>query len=402
MRYRALAPRGCPWPPLALFFSPILALAAALAMAGDVGHVIHVSVDGLRGDLLQTYVNSSPLLYPNFKRFVDEGASTFNARTDFTHTVTIPNHVTILTSRPVSQPSGAPNTTHHGYTSNDTPSPTQTIHNSGNPSLSYAASAFDVAHDNGLSTALYASKTKFVLFDQSYDSTNGALDTTGADNGRDKIDTYLQKSTFVPGSHPTAAQMQADYLTDMATSEYDYTFLHYIDPDSAGHRWGWGSAGWNTSVQDVDGYLGGLFNLVETDPGLLNDTTIIVTSDHGGVGAGHDTASNPANYTIPVLVWGPGVAAGADLYALNPTTRLDPGTGRPDYTAALQPIRNGDTSNLALDLLGLGPIPGSLSNSSQNLSVVVPEPTSVLLLMLAASYSLLGRFPARTLGSGSL
>ena len=363
---------------LALWGVTLTWAACAAHAEAAVQHVIHISVDGLRGNYLQTRIGASPLLYPNFKRFVVEGATTFNARTDFTYTDTLPNHTSMLSGRPVSQPAGFPNTTHHGYTDNGTPGATDTLHNSGNPNLSYVASTFDVAHDNGLSTSLYASKDKFVIYDQSYTSSSGAVDATGADNGRDKIDAYVEMST---GSPENASNLHASFLTGMAASEYSYTFLHYRDPDSAGHGIGWGSAAWDTAVQNVDGYLGDLFDLVQNDAGLAGATAIIITADHGGTGTGHGTASNAANYTIPVLVWGPGVSAGADLYALNATTRLNPGTARPDYTAAGQPIRNGDTGNLALDLLGLGAIPGSLSNSSQNL--MVPEPSSVVLAAIA-------------------
>ena len=87
-------------------------------------YVIHVSVDGLRADLLQSLMQSdNEGNFGSFRRLVDEGASTFNARTDYSHTVTIPNHTSMLTGRPVLQPPGQPNTVHHGYTNNSDPGP---------------------------------------------------------------------------------------------------------------------------------------------------------------------------------------------------------------------------------------------------------------------------------------
>jgi hypothetical protein len=66
------------------------------------------------------------------------------------------------------------------------------------------------------------------------------------------------------------------------------------------------------------------------------------------------------------MVWGPGIAHG-DLYAMNPSY-ADPGRRRVTY-AGEQPIRNGDLANLALDLLGLDPVPGSKFDVRQVLSV---------------------------------
>ena len=44
---------------------------------------------------------------------------------------------------------------------------------------------------------------------------------------------------------------------------------------------GWGSAAWNDSVSDVDGYLGDLLDLIENDALLNGSTTVILSSDHG-------------------------------------------------------------------------------------------------------------------------
>ncbi len=195
-------------------------------------------------------------------------------------------------------------------------------------------------------------------------------------NGNDKIDKF-----FGPES---TATMQASLLSDLATNNFEYTFVHYADLDDAGHSAGWGSATYMSAIVTVDNYLGQVFNLIETDPDLAGRTAIVLSADHGGTGTGHSTASNASNYTIPFYAWGAGVAHG-DLYAFNLNTRTDPLTGRPDYNALSQPIRNGDGGNLALSLLGLGSIPGSMINSAQNLRVAfpVPEPLGVAWVIVA-------------------
>ena len=349
--------------------------AEVCSLAPAVEHVIVISVDGLASYLLEGLITSDPGGdFANFERFLDEGATTYNARTDYTQTVTLPNHTSMMTGRPAEQPSGQPNTLHHGYLDNGQPGPTWTLHNHGNSNVSYIASAWDVAHDNELVTSLYASKIKFDIFDQSYDATTGAPDVTGPDDGPDKIDFYVNKSNaIVDPNILDSTEMHADFLADMATERFNFTFLHYTEPDKSGHHYGWGTPQWDDTVRQVDGFLGDLFDLIENDPVLDERTVVILTSDHGGSGTGHFEVNNPLHYRIPFLVWGAGVPAGADLYALNPTSRQAPSTpGRPDYNAALQPVRDGDAGNLALSLLGLGPVPGSMINAAQNLFVGTP------------------------------
>jgi hypothetical protein len=335
----------------------LLGIAVVLAGCGTSSaarHVIHISVDGLRSDHLQELVDANQL--PNFQRLVREGASTYNARTDYDYTVTLPNHTSMLTGRPVLQPSGQPDTVPHGYTRNSTPPAGVTLHTS-NPSVPYIASVFDVAHDHGLSTALFASKNKFILYNQSYG---------------DKIDfTAIKEAARADDG---TLVMHHAFVAAMDSVQFDYVFLHYRDPDSAGHDFGWGSERWNESVRRVDGYVGDLLALIQRNQELRDRTTIILSADHGGKGEDHDDAGERHIHTIPFIVWGPRVAAGADLYALNPLTRADPDRSRPDYNATPQPIRNGDGGNLALMLLGLGPIPGSTINARQDLLVTKEKP----------------------------
>jgi hypothetical protein len=126
---------------------------------------------------------------------------------------------------------------------------------------------------------------------------------------------------------------------------------------------------YNEGIKVVDGCLGTILDLAEKDATLKGRTIIILTADHGGKDHDHKNNLDPYDYTIPFGVWGAGVKGGTDLYALNAKTRRDPGEARPDYKAAVQPIRNGEVGNLALKFLGLGPIPGSIINARQDLVV---------------------------------
>jgi hypothetical protein len=274
--------------------------------------------------------------------------------------------VTELTSRPVK------GTTGHNWTANGEPGSQTLETNKG----SYVAGAMDVAHDNGLRTGIYAGKTKFSLFDASWNAANGAPDTTLPDYGPDKVDKYLYN-----GNTTTLVNT---LINDMKASPYGYAFLHITDPDTVGHASGWYPAvgtSYSNCTKTVDGYLGSIFSMIDGDSRFSGNTAIVLTADHGGTGtAGHDGNTLATNYTLPFYVWGPGVTTGADLYDLNPTTRLDPGVLRPAYSDPVQPIRNGDSGNLCLKLLGLGPIPDSVINYDQNLAV--PEPATLSLLAL--------------------
>lgn len=344
-------------------FLALVSFGGLVTSAGTVDHVIHISVDGLRPDVITIL---GPTNLPNFYRLRTEGAFTDNARSDYNYTVTLPNHVTQLTGR------GVVGATGHGWTSNSDPLPGQTL---ASVKGSYVAGVFDVAHDYGLRTGEYASKSKFSLFDTSWNAVNGAPDLTGEDNGQDKIDVYENLTD-------TAALVNR-LVANMATQALHYAFVHLTDPDTIGHSYGWnvtpGSAYCNI-IKTMDTRLGMIFDLVTTNAELAGKTAILLTADHGGSGTDHGTATLAANYTIPFYVWGPGVMPGAPLYLVNSTSRLNPGTGRPSYSAAIQPIRNGEAANVSLMLLGLPPVPGSTLNAAQDLALAVAPPEDFRML----------------------
>ena len=329
-----------------MLFMPCLVLAA--------NHLILISVDGLRPDIIGQLGEQA---LPGFYRFHNQGVSTDNARTDFDYTRTLPNHSSMITGRSVIGTNG------HGQTENNRIGPADTLHNN-TGQYGYIPGLFDVAHDNGLSTALYASKDKFVLFDQSYNAENGAEDITGADNGSAKIDRYL----FL-ASNRTATNLIDRFVEDMKVNSYNLAFVHITDPDYAGHGGNWTTQAYRDAVKRVDGYLQNIFALVNESTELAGNTVIILIADHGGTGADHSDASDLLNYRIPFYVWGSGVAKGQDLYLLNRDSRHDPEDARPDYNAPWQPVRNGDAGNLALQLLGLPAISGSTINARQDLKV---------------------------------
>jgi hypothetical protein len=339
--------------------------AAPAAWGGNIDYVFHISVDGLRPDAI---TNLGALNVPNFYRMRTQGAFTDNARSDYDYTITLPSHVTQLTARPVLGTAG------HHWTSNGEPGSATLKSNNNNV---YIAGVCDVAHDNGRRTGIYASKTKFVLFDQSWNATNGAPDTTGPDNGRDKVDTYYYNSA--------TTTLTSTLVNNTRANPFRYAFLHLTDPDTTGHASGWNPAvgsAYSNTVKTMDARLGQIFGLIDNYAPFNGHSAIILTADHGGNGTDHSDPTLWQDFRIPFYVWGPGVLAGVDLYTLNAGLRLDPGqTGRPTYAAPIQPIRNGEATNLALDLLGLGPIPGSTMNYDQ--SLIVPEPAAGLLLVLA-------------------
>ena len=304
----------------------------AAAAPGTADHVLAISVDGLNTKAL-TQLGRTGL--PNLWRLLDEGKSTLNARTAVEKTVTLPNHAGMITGRRVKAELGGHGVNINGYT--DT-----TVHELAGH---YVSSIFEVASDAGLDTALYTGKDKFDLFDNSWP---------------DDIDAFVLNS-----------QMSALVTTardDLLSDQTELIFLHLEGPDKAGHRYGFMSPQYLDAVREVDTEVGRLLSAVDTHAEVADSLAIIITADHGGAtgSTGHNSRTTLENYRVPFAAWGVGVASG-NIYAANPTF-LDPGDALVNYRGP-QPVRNANLANLSMDLLGLGPVPGSGIDPNQTLQV---------------------------------
>lgn len=324
--------------------------APPIAPRAAVKHVVVVSIDGLAPRFLEVLLDGGKA--PTFAALQKQAAWTHHARTDKTYTTTLPNHTCMLTGLPVSPtPKYGPHFA-HGWVENVDPMPGDTLHRRRTPAGAYTASMFDVAHDHGLRTAMFASKTKFALYAQTYNDAGG-VDKVGVDNGRQKID------TVVIDVNP--ATMVDTFIAQLQSNPPALSFVHLNQPDGSGHGVGWGSPAYLTAASHMDALLGKIVAALQAPP-FSGEVALIVTSDHGGVDVHHADQSDLRNFEIPFYLWAPGVTPG-DAYRVF-TNRFAPGKHNPAYEDDKQPLRNCDAGNLAVGLLGLDPIAESVIHSA--------------------------------------
>lgn len=310
---------------------PDVSVSGLSGEASAVERVVAISIDALNPAALRRL---GPRRAPHLHRLIAEGASTLNGRSQVESTETLPNHTSMVTGRRVRAARDG-----HGVTWNNH-RPDTTVQSAAGHDV---ASVFTVAHTAG-STAVFAAKQKFTIFERSWP---------------DDIDRMVVRE-----GDDTALMRAA--RADLLQRDRVLTFVHFAEADVVGHERGFMSRAYLRAVRRVDALVGRLLRAIDGRAALAG-TAVVLTADHGGRGKDHHGDRTAyANYRVPFVVWGPGVTHG-DLYALNPTY-ADPGRSRAPYRGA-QPIRNGDLANVTLDLLGLGPVPGSRYDVAQLLSV---------------------------------
>ncbi len=286
--------------------------------------VLAISVDGLHPGALRKLGRRR---VPHLLRLIRRGAATRNARTQIERTVTLPNHVSMVTGRRIDRRRGG-----HGVTWNRDRSDV-TVHEAAGERVE---SVFSTVHRGGGSTAVFATKSKFTLLKRSWP---GAID----------------RSVIKPGRDGAVVRR---VRKDLVRHHRSFTFLHLGKPDRVGHRRRWLSRAYLDAVVRVDRLVGSIMRTRREHRRLRRHLVIVLTSDHGGVPGTrhHGDPRRRHNYRVPFAIWGRGIDRGG-LYRMNPDYR-NPRKKRVGATGA-QPVRNGDVANLSTRLLGLGTVPGS-------------------------------------------
>lgn len=230
--------------------------------------VLIISIDGLRPDLLLRA--DAPVI----KGLLPEGTFTMWAQTT-PQGITLPSHTSMFTGVTVPR---------HGVDWNgDVIPPTS----DGHPKV---PTLFDLGHKAGFTTAIVAGKAKFK-----------ALVT------KDSVDHALMPPA-IADQDPAVAEASVKVIRE---HKPQIMLVHLPNVDHKGHGYGWSSSEQMQAIAVADQCVGLVLEALK-DAGVLEQTLIIITSDHGGFGKGHH-GGDPRGLHIPWIVVGPGVIKNHDL-----------------------------------------------------------------------------------------
>ncbi|AQR61309.1 phosphodiesterase [Brevundimonas sp. LM2] len=259
----------------ALAATTVLSGTPAVAQTRDaprVGHVIIIGVDGLSPDGVMTA--DTPVL----REMMRTGAWSLHAR-GVLPTTSSANWASILSGAGPEQ---------HGVTSNDWRVGEFGFPTSVTGSGGFFPSIFQVITDQHPDWDV-GSIYHWDGFGNLYDHRFVDYDARGADEDK-------------------TTALAVDYIK---AETPEFLFVHLDHVDHAGHEFGHGTPDYYASVSKADALIGAIRQAV-VDAGIADDTVILVTSDHGGVGKGHGGESL-AELEIPWIASGQGVAAGQQL-----------------------------------------------------------------------------------------
>jgi arylsulfatase A-like enzyme len=231
-----------------------------------VQHVVIVSIDGLRPDMLLR--SNTPVI----RSMMRDGCFTMWARTTEA-SITLPSHVSMLT--------GVTPERHAIWWNIEVDK----------DYMRYPAvpTVFELARQHGHTTALAVGKGKLE-----------ALGKPGTLNW-----------AYWPDGYAQAIQVAQEARKIIEAHKPTLFFVHFPDVDAAGHSNRWGSDDQVKAIEQCDRGVGMILASLRR-AGIADKTAVILTSDHGGAGYQHGP-EDPRSRHIPWIIMGPGIRKNVDL-----------------------------------------------------------------------------------------
>lgn len=237
-------------------------------------HVVLIAFDGLSS----TAIRNHPM--PNFNRLMKEGAYTLHRRSILPSS-SAPNWASMFT---------AVGPELHGYTTWGSKTPEIA------PYVTNRYGRFPGFY--GLFRDAFPKAECGFIYE--WDGMRYLVDSLAIDYFR-----QAQQSAQNPEGATTVA---ADYIK---AKKPKYCAVIFEYPDHTGHSEGWCSDAYYKKMDEVDVYLGKVIAAIE-EAGMMDDTVIILSADHGGIDKKHGGKTMDEMET-PLVFYGKGVKKGFEI-----------------------------------------------------------------------------------------
>ena len=119
----------------------------------------------------------------------------------------------------------------------------------------------------------------------------------------------LEKGVLVSDKRKQkASEVEAAAIDFLKKEKPLFSFIYFVDVDESGHKSGWGKENYLRSLHEVDSSIGRILSTLNTE-GMLNETLIIVSADHGGKRKSHGPDGSIYR-EIPFIAFGPNIKPG--------------------------------------------------------------------------------------------
>ena len=243
-----------------IFFTLLLTAAVFFTAQSQVKHVILIGSDGLG-----SYAFEKAEI-PNLRKLMSEGAYSLKARAVLPSSSAV-NWMSMISGSPPEL---------HGYTEWGSKTPEIPSSETG---------------PAGIYPTLFS-----LLESQRPDDKKGAAYVWGG------ISHIIEKEFLDMDFNGSREQVLEESINFITNEKPVFTFIHFSEPDGAGHSIGHDTQEYYEAVSKVDNAIGKIIAALEASD-MASQTLVIISSDHGGVEKGHGGKSL-AEIEIPWIIWG--------------------------------------------------------------------------------------------------